>query len=255
MKFQIEEPVSRDMVLFDRKSVTRQVKDIVFVPGLCGSSEDWAYLSDQLNMNPKIHTSFFYKLSGDRTIGHQSERLKRFIESSRNRPVFIAHSAGCLALVGAIDEKNASNVSGVILINPSPTRGINLPLRSLRRNLRWPYIWPLITGENVVPVSEDCDFLAGGASVTFAPDSPLVSAQIGGPFGFSTPRLCNLGCRTLIIQSYNDETIGGRARSKIRAYHNVRTRFVNGGHYPHCHPASQHIVAKIISNKLQEWGV
>lgn len=255
MRFQIEELVSRNMVPFGRKSVTRQVKDIVFVPGLCGSSEDWAYLGDQLNMNPKIHTSFFYKLSGDRTIGHQSERLRRFIGSSRNRPIFIAHSAGCLALVGAIDTSNSSKVGGVILINPSPTRGISLPLSSLRRNIRWSYIWRLISCKYTTPVKEDQNFLSGGASVTFSPDSLIVSAQIGGPFGFSTPRLCNLGCKSFIITTRNDE-VNSSANQKMIKFHNVRSKELNlGGHYPHCHPSSQVAVAEIINNKLQEWGV
>ncbi len=255
MKFQlIEEPLSRDVAPFGKKTVSRQIRDIVFVPGLCGSEYDWYQVSYKLNTNPLFFTSFLKKPSCCRTIGDYSGYIEKFVDISEDHPIFIAHSAGCLALVGAI-ENNSSRVGGVILINPSPYRGISLPFSSLRRNLRWPYIWSLMTGRYVIPIRDDQKFLAGGASVTFVPDSPWVSAQLGGPFGFQVPKLCNLGCKSLIIQSNDDETIGRVARNKIRAYHNVRTEIVSGGHYPHCHPDSQDIVAEIISNKLQEWGV
>jgi pimeloyl-ACP methyl ester carboxylesterase len=249
-----EAPSGMGFNAFGEKVFTERVRDIVFVPGLCGSEYDWGHVSDKLNTNLLLFTSFLKKPNGCRTIGDYSGYIKKFMDSSRNYPVFVAHSAGCLALAGAI-ENNFSKVGGVIFINPSPCRGISLPLSSLRRNLRLQYIWPLITGKNVVPVSKDVKFLTGGANVTFTPDSPWVSAQLGGPFGFKVPRLCNLSCKSLIIQSNDDETIGRVARNKIRAYHNVRTEIVSGGHYPHCHPDTQDAVAEIIRNKLKEWGV
>jgi predicted alpha/beta hydrolase family esterase len=247
-------PSGRGFNVFGEKVFTKLVRDIIFVPGLCGSSNDWDHLSQSL-VDPDIKTSFFYKLSGDRTIGDRSLRLRAFIDSSNNRPVFIAHSAGCLALAGAINNDNSRRIGGIILINPSPCRGISLPLSSLRRNLRWPYIWSLITGSYTVPVKEDQEFLAGGASVNFEPESPLMSVQIGGPLGFDVPQLRNFACKSFIVTSNND-MVNGEANKEMIRYHGVKTvNIEKGGHYPHCHPDSQDIVAEIISNKLQEWGV